>query len=45
MNMILSGFMVSDNDVDTYEKIVGETTLAISAYCNGNTFNLYIVVN
>lgn len=45
MDLIMSGFMMSETDMDTYEKSVGDKTIAISAYCNENTFNLYIVVS
>lgn len=45
MDLIMSGFMMSETDMDTYEKTIDTTTISISAYCNENTFNLYIVVS
>lgn len=45
MELILSGYMMSETDTDTYEKTIDTTTISISAYCNENTFNLYIVVS
>lgn len=45
MELIMSGYMMSETDTDTYEKTIDTTTISISAYCNENTFNLYIVVS